>query len=276
MISVLLILACAASNPAAATSETTVTVPAGSLSLPATLLRPDGAGPFPAIVIVHDCSGLGSRSSGAPLRWGRELAAQGYVILIPDSFGPRGYPNGVCTVRPGEGGAPATPSVRTGDAFAALAMLRALPFVIGARVGLMGGSHGGSTTLATIAIERRDGFAAAIALYPSCTRPTAQQGGVYRPASPLLILTGELDDWTPAEPCRVLTQNSWAAGHPVDIKIYPGAHHSFDSAAPVRYVAERTNANAPSGRGATTDGNLAAWRGCAAAGVRLLRPKPQG
>jgi len=34
--------------------------------LPATVLKPDGAGPFPAIVLLHDCSGLGPRSSYAP------------------------------------------------------------------------------------------------------------------------------------------------------------------------------------------------------------------
>jgi dienelactone hydrolase len=43
------------------------------------------------------------------------------------------------------------------------------------------------------------------------------------------------------------------------VKIYPGADHSFDSAAPERYVADRRNANSPSGRGATTGGNPAAW-----------------
>jgi acetyl esterase/lipase len=44
-----------------------------------------------------------------------------------------------------------------------------------------------------------------------------------------------------------------------DIKIYPGAYHSFDSYNPVRYVATRVNPNTPSGRGATTGGDPAAW-----------------
>ena len=64
------------------------------------------------------------------------------------------------------------------DAYAALAHARALPYVDGRRVGLMGGSHGGSTTLASMAApenawdllarEKRAGFAAAVALYPGC------------------------------------------------------------------------------------------------------------
>ena len=46
---------------------------------------------------MHDCSGLGPRSSGAPGRWARELGARGYVTVIPDSFTTRGHPDGVCT-----------------------------------------------------------------------------------------------------------------------------------------------------------------------------------
>lgn len=76
----------------------TTTAPNGaSEQIPATVSRPDGPGPFPAVVIMHDCSGLGPSSSGAPDRWARELVGQGYVVLIPDSFATRGYAGGVCT-----------------------------------------------------------------------------------------------------------------------------------------------------------------------------------
>ena len=50
-----------------------------------------------------------------------------------------------------------------------------------------------------------------------------------------------------------------AQGLPIDIHVYPGAHHSFDNDSPVRYVAQRNNASSPSGRGATTGGNPQAW-----------------
>lgn len=43
------------------------------------------------------------------------------------------------------------------------------------------------------------------------------------------------------------------------IKIYPDAHHSFDSPNPVRYAAARINPSSPGGRGATTGGNPEAW-----------------
>jgi dienelactone hydrolase len=251
----------------------TTTAPSGAVEqLPATLLKPDGPGPFPAVVIMHDCSGLGPSSSGAPGRWARELVQRGYVILIPDSFTTRGHAAGVCT-DPSPSRAEVNPSRRVRDAYAALTYLRTLPYVDGRRVGLMGGSHGGTTTLASmvapendteaLAADRRAGFAAAVALYPGCATRLGSwrisSAGVYKPVAPVLILIGEKDDWTPAEPCRKLTEAAKEAGYPVAIKVYPGAHHSFDSSRPVRYVATRINANAPTGRGATTGGNPTAW-----------------
>jgi dienelactone hydrolase len=207
---------------------------------------------------MHDCSGLGPTSSGAPGRWATELVARGYVVVIPDSFSTRGLPGGICTVPVSQRRANVSPERRAGDAYGALAYAHSLPYVGGGRVGLMGGSHGGSTTVAAMlasAADKPDGFAAAVALYPRCDL----HAGVYRPVAPLLILIGEKDDWTPAEPCRRLAGDARAAGHPVTIKVYPGAHHSFDSPNRVRYVAARVNPNAPGGRGATTGGDPAAW-----------------
>ena len=257
-------------SPLTGPSITTTTLNGTSEQIPVELSKPDGAGPFPAVVIMHDCSGLGPRSSGAPGRWAKELVSRGYVVIMPDSFSTRGFPDGVC-MNGSRGRDDVSPARRVRDAYAALAHLRALPYVDGAHVGLMGGSHGGSTTLTSmvtpdgdtdlLAKERRAGFAAAVALYPGCvaSRRTWSNPGVYRPVAPLLILIGEKDDWTPAEPCRRLAEAAQQAGYPVTIKIYPGAYHSFDSRNPVRYVATRINANAPSGRGATTGGDPAAW-----------------
>jgi dienelactone hydrolase len=239
--------------------------------IPIEVLKPDGPGPFPAVVIMHDCSGVGPRSSGAPARWGHELVGRGYVVLIPDSFGTRGFSGGVCT-----DAAPrrtdVSPANRVRDAYAALAYARTLPFVNWRHVGLMGGSHGGSTTLASmlapegdsdpLAKDKRAGFAAAVALYPACApapRVWQAPSGVYRPVAPLLILIGEKDDWTPAEHCRRLAEAAERAGYPVTIKVYPGAHHSFDSSNPVLYISTRINVNAPGGRGATTGGDPVAW-----------------
>ena len=227
-----------------------------------TVTKPEGPGPFAAIVIMHDCSGLGTTSSGAPGRWAKELVGRGYVVLMPDSFTERGYPNGVCT-EASPSRLDVSPARRVDDAYATLAYARTLPYVDGSRVGVMGGSHGGTTTLVTMVSPPPGtrGFAAAVALYPGCSprRGGLDAASVYRPVAPVLILIGDKDDWTPAEACRRLADAAQGAGQPVSIKIYPGAHHSFDSNNPVRYVARRVNANSPSGRGATTGGDPQAW-----------------
>lgn len=250
----------------------TTTTPTGGVEqIPAELMRPEGPGIFPAVVLMHDCSGLGPRSGGAAGRWAKVLVAQGYVVILPDSFGSRGFADGICTVS-SQRRSEVSPARRARDAYAALAYLRTLPFVDAAHIGLMGGSHGGTTTLVAmlepsqnaddaVIQERRKGFSAAVALYPTCAdlHRSWLHPDVYHPVAPLLILIGEQDDWTPAEPCRRLAEDAARAGYPVAIKIYPGAHHAFDGNAPVRYVAERVNANAPGGRGATTGGDPTAW-----------------
>ncbi len=238
-------------------------------SIPIGVMKPDGAGPFPAVVLLHDCSGLGPRSSHAPERWARELVKQGYVVAIPDSFSTRGHAEGVC-VDPSPSRNDVAPSRRVPDAYEALDHLRSLPYVDGARIGVMGASHGGATTVATMALQpsdspamlerKRHGFAAAIAFYPGCNIGTPRFTTRYVAAAPMLILIGELDDWTPAAPCLRLVEASHAGGAPVSIKVYPDAHHAFDSASPLRYNANRVNPNAPGGRGATTAGNPAAWQ----------------
>lgn len=257
-------------------------------AIPATVLRPEGEGPFPAIVIAHDCSGLGAHSSGSPGRWAALLAGEGYVVIMPDSFTPRGFTEGVCTAKAATSGgslASVMPPARAVDAYAALDYLRTLPYVDSAHIGIMGGSHGGATTLAAMvdaanALARQGrapgpGFAAAVALYPGCGArfggwnverayrdrgPVTRYIGVYEPLAPLLILIGEKDDWTPADQCQTLAQTAQEAGFPVSIKIYPGAYHAFDSPFPVRYIAERRNINKDNGRGATTGGDPAAWK----------------
>ena len=58
---------------------------------------------------------------------------------------------------------------------------------------------------------------------------------------------------------RKLTEIARQAGYFVSIKVYPGAHHSFDSNLPVQYEPARINNNSPTGRGATTGGDPKPW-----------------
>ena len=54
------------------------------------IYRPQGPGPFPAVVALHGCDGVvaGSGKVGANYAdWGGRLADAGFVVLFPDSFG---------------------------------------------------------------------------------------------------------------------------------------------------------------------------------------------
>jgi len=51
------------------------------------LSKPDGSGPFPAVVYLHGCSGL---SKNTRTRMTELLTGWGYVSLVVDSFATRG------------------------------------------------------------------------------------------------------------------------------------------------------------------------------------------
>jgi len=229
-----------------------LTAPAGGQApaIAMRVVRPDGAGPFPAVVWMHSCAGV-VRGARHLEDWTRRLSSMGYVVAIPDSFSERGYPGGVCG-----NGARVPAETRAGDAYAALRSLEDRTDVVADRIGLIGFSHGGWTVLAAmdedVAARVRAGprhrFAAAIAFYPGCAAGAWNRA--YRAVGPVLILTGELDDWTPAPPCQHLADRARAEGQPVSIVVYPGAYHSFDTYNPVMRVAE-----ARQGRGATIGGD---------------------
>ena len=194
----------------------------------AELWRPAGAGPFPAVLVMHSCAGIADNERS----WAGRLVGWGYAALVVDSFGPRGQRN-ICERTDF---IPAT--VRAQDAFNAAIYLRTLPDILPDRIGVMGFSHGGSTTLfaaigEAIPVDRGGRpFQAAVAYYPGCSG-----GTIVSPfATDVLILIGKDDDWTltdlciktvasgPAKPIRPPSRSipvrctaSTMAGHPSPI-----------------------------------------------------------
>jgi dienelactone hydrolase len=229
------------------------------LTLDAILLVPDGpmpAGGFPAIVALHGCSGMYSSLKGREDQLSERLMAradmllnEGYALLFPDSFGARGR-HEVCTIKLGGRSVPA--GKRKLDALGALEFLAARTDIARDRIALVGWSHGGSATLATINARDRDVvafrdrpgaprfFRAAVAFYPGC-RVALAAGARWEPAVPARILIGELDDWTPVKPCVDLGAAVTAAarGEPLKVTVFPGAHHGFD--APGTTITHRTD-----------------------------------
>lgn len=184
------------------------------------LAKPDGAGPFPAIVGLHGCAGMHDTTRQRLID---ELVTWGYVVLLVDSYATRGIDH-ACTST-----AFATFLRRRPDAYGALVFLARQSFVDTRRVAALGFSAGAWVTLAVAEPNAFDlflpsgdlRFRAAAAFYPPCKQAVA------RPGIPTLVLTGDLDAWTPAAHC-VDKIASWGKdGPPVELVVLPGAHHGF-------------------------------------------------
>src|SRR5450631_1114514 len=208
-----------------------VEIASGDVKLRATLFRPAGSGPFPAVVALHACDGL---SEGElPIddhyrEWGELLMKAGIAVLFPDSFGSRGLAS-QCKQRQRAVRASQT---RINDAIAARHWLQAQPWVLADRVSLMGWSHGATTALWTIRRHGRErdktpDFRSAVALYPNCQRSGAL---AWSARVPTLILIGRADDWTLAGACEQMIAGARGRSAGALIEIYPGAYHNFDFA----------------------------------------------
>lgn len=57
-----------------------------SINVTSDLYRPGGNGPFPAVVVLHTCGGVGVKEG----QYATSLRSEGYVVVVPDSFSSRG------------------------------------------------------------------------------------------------------------------------------------------------------------------------------------------
>ncbi len=200
--------------------------------LKAMLFRPEGQGPFPAVVALHNCTGLSNRSGtfGARYRdWGERLSKAGYVVLMPDSNGSRGV-GSQCTTR---ARAIRNDRERVADANAARAWLQSQSWVAPDRVALLGWSSGAIAALwavrarAQLQPQSKDNpdFRSAVAFYPGCRRLS---NAAWSARVPILILIGRADDQASAATCQQMVAGARGRSAQVEIHVYPGAHHDFD------------------------------------------------
>ena len=204
----------------------------GGEKITGVLFRPNGDGPFPAIVALHGCAGLfskGGKMHPRDLEWGTRLAEWGYVVVYPDSFTTRGL-HEICTTT-AYGNMPT--QIRPRDAMGALYWLQARADVSRTKIGLLGWSNGGSSLLWTIDYRsslkpavKADDFKTAIGFYPGCR--LAEMDKNWSSRIPLQILIGQLDNWTLPGYCEGLAKR--AGGQPpVEITVYSDSYHDFDA-----------------------------------------------
>lgn len=190
----------------------------GYLSLP-----PNGDRPVPAMVLVHGSGGIGE----IQLRYTAEFIRMGIAVFSVDSFAPRGVASTV------DDQLRVTGVQMVSDAFGALKLLRANPRIDGNRIGVQGGSKGGTVALETAIkqVARAHGvpaevrFAAHIPIYPACV---TQYRTPITTDAPILVLVGSSDDYVGVESCRDYAEAMKKQQADIRFVVYPNAEHGFD------------------------------------------------
>jgi dienelactone hydrolase len=183
------------------------------------LAKPEGEGPFPAVILLHSAGGL---TDAVAYEWPDYLTKLGYVTLSVDTFGSRGL--GYCGPRSrhvtcGRGGV----STMVDDAYGAIEYITGLPsFVRSNKVAVMGFSMGGAAVNSIAAYGRpsRSGrtFVTGIAMYGSCE----YLYNANKETMPLVQIIGEHDDY--AGGCKFIGKST-----PVEVHVLANAYHAFDN-----------------------------------------------
>lgn len=180
----------------------------------AELFIPEGEGPFGCIIALHGSMGWSSHHQDHVNGW---LDA-GLAVCKVNSFTSRSIDSTV------DDQLSVTHSMMLVDAFRTRSVLEKDPRI--GKIGVSGWSLGGTVALysawSPIIEILGDPFDAHLPFYPAAhIRPDIQNWS----DSPILILHGDADDWTPLH----LVEDLMPQLPNANLHAYPGAHHSFDS-----------------------------------------------
>ena len=198
----------------------------GSLLVPE---RP-GQEPMPCVVACHGSLGWRGHHHEHMVRW----LESGIAVFRVHSFDARSVASIV------EDQMAVTHAMLLADAYQALALLGQHPLIDGQRVGVAGWSLGGTVALyaawSPIAEALAPGgerFAAHLPLYPAAhLRPEEKRWT----GAPIRVLHGADDDYTPVHFVTDLADELRPHGVEIDVRAYPGGHHSFDSVDPMAWL----------------------------------------
>jgi carboxymethylenebutenolidase len=189
----------------------------GDENVTAQLYVPEGKGPFPALVVIHEWWGLND--------WVKEQASnysnQGYVTLAIDLY------RGQVAKTQEEAheimrGVPEDRAKR--DLAAAYQYLASQPNVKKNKIGSIGWCMGGGYSLDLALLEPK--LAATVINYGHlATEPDSLK----KIQSPVLGIFGGKDRGIPVESVKKFEQDLKAMGKSVDIVIYPDAGHAFEN-----------------------------------------------
>lgn len=190
-----------------------------SLLLSGYLYKPEGQGPFPAVIILHGCAGVDWHHKN----WAKQLTEWGYVALIIDSFSARSVRD-ICQYV-----WQVTPTDRVSDILSGAYYLQQLNHVDGNRIGILGFSNGAVAGLKAIQkdvlpLSNMESYPikAAVLFYPWCNATTDHHIKV-----PTLLHIGKDDDWTQSYRCVDL-MNQLYNPKMLELIVHEGAYHAFD------------------------------------------------
>jgi dienelactone hydrolase len=224
-----------------------IDIPLGKATLHAQLFKPEGNGPFPAVIALHGCGGLAGRSEPILPRyrdWAERLLKEGHAVLLPDSYGSREL-GPQCHVK--------EPRVRArrervADIMASRQWLMQQPWAARNRISLLGWANGASALLWAVRPQLSSrsiepDFRSAIAFYPDCR---ISSGLGWSARVPTLVLIGAKDDVSSPPACRQMVDGARGRSALARIVVYPGAYHDFDRAnLPIHAIAETSDAAVP-------------------------------
>lgn len=207
-------------SPAVA-AQTDITVGTHN-SMHATLVTPDGPGPYPGVLILHTSGGL----EDDDIAYANRLAAEGYVCLVPAfmaAYGLSAQSRFDTFTRDGD-------SIYA-DLVAALGTLQNNPKVAGSKLAAIGFSAGGYFA---VWLALTDKVQAAVGYYGAYSAAGTDKSLTHfarlaaSSSAPILILHGEDDATVPVAAARHLASILEKAKAPYQIRIYAGAGHRFD------------------------------------------------
>ena len=244
------VLTCAASSQlraeyAATSRPETVVLPSGTLRLHGLLWRPEGAGPFPAVLFNHGSGSTPANQAAQAAAVGPVFARHGYILLFVYRRGSGlSADQGTSAIELmdkelAERGWDARNRLllelldtdQLDDALAGLAFLRSLPDVDTRRVAIAGHSLGASLTI--LMAERDSAIRAAIAFSGSAgswERSAALRdrliAAVDRTSVPIFFIQAE-NDYSTA-PTKVLSAEMKRLGKAFGVKICPPVGKTAD------------------------------------------------
>lgn len=179
---------------------------------------PQGEGPFPAVLMVHEWWGLNAEIT----ELADMLAEEGYVVLAPDTYRGR-----VAQTVPGALylRLRVSPQVADADMQAAFNYLASLPEVDANRIGVMGFCYGGGVALRHA--TQNDRIRATVNLYGDVVREPEGFGVLLDTLTPVLGIFGAEDQQIPLSTVEAFEEALLSTDIPHSVIVYPGVGHAF-------------------------------------------------